>query len=219
MGADPVAAEEGGPLRERPDDELLAAAGSDESAFVEFYDRHVDRVIGFGVRRLRDPEEVADLVAAVFLAVLRSADGFDPRRGTARAWLYGIAAKVVAEDRRRSAREAGARARLSGRRLLEPDDYAELESRLDAAAGAQRLHAAMAGLPPGDRAVLELVALDQLTVTEAAAALGIRPVAARARLARARRRLRSQLAELGPAPSDGAEGAHHPPSASKEVSA
>jgi RNA polymerase sigma factor (sigma-70 family) len=187
-------------LRRRPDEtlsdeELLAAATADKAAFLEFYDRHVEQVVAFGVRRLGDPDQVADLVAEVFLAVLRSAGSYDPRRGTARAWLYGIAANVVAGGRRRAAREAGAYAQLSGRRLLEPDDYAELDSRLDAASAARRLSEAIARVPRADRAVLELVALDQLTVTEAAAVLGIRPVAARARLARARRRLRADLAD------------------------
>lgn len=191
------------PLRRPPDggsdEELLAAATTDKAAFLEFYDRHVEQVIAFGVRRLGDSDQVADLVAEVFLAVLRSAGSYDPRRGTARAWLYGIAANVVAGGRRRAAKEAGAYAQLSGRRLLEPDDYAELDSRLDAASAARRLSEAMARVPRADRAVLELVALDQLTVTEAAAALGIRPGAARSRLARARRRLRADLTDPDPA--------------------
>lgn len=191
------------PLRRPPDggsdEELLAAATTDKAAFLEFYDRHVEQVIAFGVRRLGDSDQVADLVAEVFLAVLRSAGSYDPRRGTARAWLYGIAANVVAGGRRRAAKEAGAYAQLSGRRLLEPDDYAELDSRLDAASAARRLSEAMARVPRADRVVLELVALDQLTVTEAAAALGIRPGAARSRLARARRRLRADLTDPDPA--------------------
>jgi RNA polymerase sigma factor (sigma-70 family) len=194
---------EGMPLRRPPDEgsdeELLAAATTDKAAFLEFYDRHVEQVIAFGVRRLGDSDQVADLVAEVFLAVLRSAGSYDPRRGTARAWLYGIAANVVAGGRRRAAKEAGAYAQLSGRRLLEPDDYAELDSRLDAASAARRLSEAMARVPRADRVVLELVALDQLTVTEAAAALGIRPGAARSRLARARRRLRADLTDPDPA--------------------
>lgn len=191
------------PLRRPPhegsDEELLATATTDKAAFLEFYDRHVEQVIAFGVRRLGDSDQVADLVAEVFLAVLRSAGSYDPRRGTARAWLYGIAANVVAGGRRRAAKEAGAYAQLSGRRLLEPDDYAELDSRLDAASAARRLSEAMARVPRADRVVLELVALDQLTVTEAAAALGIRPGAARSRLARARRRLRADLTDPDPA--------------------
>ena len=48
-------------------------------------------------------------------------------------------------------------------------------------------------LPEAERAVLELVAIDELTVAEAAAAAGVRPVAARVRLHRARRKLRAEL--------------------------
>jgi len=49
-------------------------------------------------------------------------------------------------------------------------------------------------LSAGERAVLELVALDGLTVGEAARALGIGSVAARVRLHRARRLLKGTLA-------------------------
>ncbi|MFD8528906.1 RNA polymerase sigma factor [Streptosporangium canum] len=45
-------------------------------------------------------------------------------------------------------------------------------------------------MPEGERAVLELVVIDQLTVTEAAMALGIRSGTAKVRLHRARRTLR-----------------------------
>ena len=57
-----------------------------------------------------------------------------------------------------------------------------------------QLYAAMDVLSDGERAVLELVALDELPIAEAAAALDIGPVAARVRLHRARRRLERQLA-------------------------
>jgi RNA polymerase sigma-70 factor (ECF subfamily) len=50
----------------------------------------------------------------------------------------------------------------------------------------------------GDRKVLELVAYEQLSPTEAASALGMSPNAARLRLARARRRLRELLASADP---------------------
>jgi DNA-directed RNA polymerase specialized sigma24 family protein len=48
----------------------------------------------------------------------------------------------------------------------------------------------------GERAVLELVALDELSVTQAAAVLGLRPVTARVRLHRARGALRRQLFDV-----------------------
>jgi RNA polymerase sigma-70 factor (ECF subfamily) len=68
-----------------------------------------------------------------------------------------------------------------------------MDARIDAAAQSRRLFAAMDRLPEGERAVLELVALDELTVVEAAAAVGVRPVTARVRLHRARGKLRAEL--------------------------
>ena len=50
----------------------------------------------------------------------------------------------------------------------------------------------------GDRKVLELVAYEQLSPSEAAVALGISPNAARLRLARARKRLRERLLPAEP---------------------
>ena len=78
------------------DEELLAAIASGPGAFAEFYRRHVSRVTGMGVRRFDNPEDVADFVATVFLEVLGSAGGFDPRRGRAVAWLHGVGTNVAA---------------------------------------------------------------------------------------------------------------------------
>jgi RNA polymerase sigma factor (sigma-70 family) len=183
-------------LDHRTDEELLALLPTQQEAFSEFYRRHAQRVLGFAARRLGDPEEVADAVAMVFVTVVEAAAGFRPERGRAVSWLYGVAANVIAGQRRASAREARALHRLRGRALIEPDDYADLERAVDAAAAARRLYQAMDGLPTGERAVLELIALDQLTVREAASTLGIRPGTARVRLARARRRLRDRLGDL-----------------------
>jgi DNA-directed RNA polymerase specialized sigma24 family protein len=55
----------------------------------------------------------------------------------------------------------------------------------------RELHAGLQALPEGERAVLELVAVDGLSVAEAAAALNIRQVTARVRLHRARQNLGS----------------------------
>ena len=49
---------------------------ADPAAFEAFYRRHVDRVIGFAARRLRDPADVADVVASTFVnALTRSCNG------------------------------------------------------------------------------------------------------------------------------------------------
>ena len=173
------------------------AAARDPQLFEEFYRRHVDAMTSFVARRVADPHTVADLTAEIFLAVLDSAHTYRPSRGSERAWLYGIARNVVAGERRRVARESDRDRRISGRRLLEPDDIARLEDKLDAESPGRRALAALERLPAGERAVLELVAVDELTVGEAATALGISQVAARVRLHRARKSLREQAESPG----------------------
>ncbi|MFD5696956.1 RNA polymerase sigma factor [Streptomyces lasiicapitis] len=162
----------------------------DPLVFEEFYRRHVDAVTRFVARRVSDPHTVADLTADVFLAVVDSADGYRPGLGSEAAWLFGIGRNVVHAEYRRSSRQAGLGARIAGRRLLDDDDIARLEEKLDAEQGGRRALELLANLPESERAVLELVAVDQLTVSEAAAALGTTQVAARVRLHRARRKLR-----------------------------
>jgi RNA polymerase sigma-70 factor (ECF subfamily) len=125
----------------------------------------------------------------VFFAVIAAADSYRPDRGSPVAWLFGIARNQIAGDARRRAREVVQRQRLAGRRLLDDDDIGRLEERIDAGRAARELYRRLQRLPEADRAVLELVAVDGLSVTEAAAALDIRPGAARARLFRARRAL------------------------------
>lgn len=171
--------------------------GADPELFEVFYREHVEDLQRFVARRVGDRARAADLTAEIFLAAIESAPRYRPRRGTPKAWLYGIARVVVANDRRRQGRERAREERFRGSALLDSDDAERMDARIDAAAQARRLYAAMDRLPAGERAVLELVALDELTVAEAAAAAGVRPVAARVRLHRARRKLRAELESAG----------------------
>jgi RNA polymerase sigma factor (sigma-70 family) len=185
-------------MKEASDEELLAAIAAGPGAFPEFYVRHVAKVTGMGVRRFDNAEDVADFVASVFLEVLSSAGGFDPRRGGAVAWLYGLASNVAGDMYRKRARAARAEQQLAGRAFLDADDCARVEERIDAAARLRRTYEAMQVLPEKDRRLLSLVALDGLSTSEAARALSISPVAARVRLTRARSRLRAALAASDP---------------------
>jgi RNA polymerase sigma factor (sigma-70 family) len=179
----------------RPDE--LPRIAHDPATFEAFYREHFDAVLRFVVRRVADPHLAADLTAEVFLAAIDAAPSYRSGRGVPRAWLFGIARNLVAGELRRAARERRAHGQIQGRRLLEPDDIARLQERIDAAARSRELYAALAGLPDGERAVFELTALDGLTPGQAAAVLGIRPVTARVRLHRARGTLRDQLFDDG----------------------
>ena len=186
---------------EPTDEELLRTARSDPRAFEELYRRHVGKVVSFAARRCATPSEVPDLVGAVWLEVIASAETFDPRRGRAVPWLLGIAANLSASEARRRAREREAAGRLGGQKVLDEEDHARLEQAIDAAAVGSHLRDALAMLPQGQRSLVELLALDGLTLREAAEALGILPTAARMRLTRARRQLRGLLSARSIEPS------------------
>jgi RNA polymerase sigma-70 factor (ECF subfamily) len=177
----------------KPDE--LARIAHDPEAFEAFYRAHVEGVQRFVARRVADPYLAADLTADVFLAAIDAAAGYRRERGSPAGWLFGVARIVVAAEYRRSARESRANGRVEGRRLLGNDDIERMQERIDAASSSRALFAAVAQLPDGERAVLELVALDDLSVTEAAAVLGLRPVTARVRLHRARGNVRRQLSD------------------------
>ncbi len=185
--------------------EQLRRIGTDPDIFEAFYREHVDGLQSFIVRRVADRARAADLTAEIFLAAIESVDRYRPGAGTPRAWLYGIARVVVAGDARRRAAERRREERWRGSSLLDAEDAARIDARIDAAARARELYAAMERLPEGERAVLELVALDDLSVAEAAAAAGVRPATARVRLFRARRKLRAELesSDRPPRPKEG----------------
>ncbi|MGA4538559.1 RNA polymerase sigma factor [Uniformispora flossi] len=174
----------------------LLHIGRDPAAFEAFYREHFEAVTRFMARRVDDPHTVADLTAETFLAVIDSAHTYRSDKGTEVAWLFGIARHVVQNERRRAARELHAVRRSAHRRELDGEDLARLEERIDAESAARRAGAALAMLPDGQRALLELMTVDSLSVPEAATALGITTVTARVRLHRARR----ALAAFVPAP-------------------
>lgn len=184
--------------RELADQLLLARSRSDPEAFAELYRRHVDRVVGFAAKRVASPGDVADVVAATFVTALESARSYDPRRGEPLPWLLGIAARLIANQQRRRARESFAYARLEARSLLDGDDIERLEARIDAAAGAGAVRDAIARLPAAQREALLLVGDEGLSPAEAAKVLGVPGATFRVRLARARRGIRTALQQ----PSD-----------------
>ncbi|MFI6814569.1 RNA polymerase sigma factor [Nonomuraea sp. NPDC050328] len=158
--------------------------------FGELYDRHFEEIHRYLAARLGG-EAADDLAAETFLVAFRKRSSFDAGRGTARAWLYGIATKLVAQHRRSEAR----RLRAFQRAPRDGPDTGHEERVIDrVAAGAQgRLAAELAGLAKGDRDVLLLVAVAELSYEEVAEALGIPYGTVGSRLNRVRRKLRAAL--------------------------
>src|SRR3954447_14409099 len=141
--------------------------------FERIYEEHREAVRAY-VRR-RAPEVVVDdVVADVFVVCLRRIDDV-PR--SALPWLYGVARKTLANERRRR-HDVPLDVEIS----YEPEPV-----------GDSQLAAALSALAEADREILRLVAWEGLALRDAARVLECSPVAARVRYHRAKTRLRVRL--------------------------
>jgi RNA polymerase sigma-70 factor, ECF subfamily len=168
------------------DAELLIQSRTSAEAFGVIYERHARAVHRFLVRRVGQ-QPADDLLGDVFVAAVEARlRATIHTSGSALPWLYGIAKNVIRTHLRSRSSPTG----ISDT----PDlDWAAVDARLDAESQRGQLRDALDCLAPGEREVLLLVTWEQLTVSEAAEALGISPVAARSRLHRARARASSSL--------------------------
>ncbi|HEY3558650.1 MAG TPA: RNA polymerase sigma factor [Kribbella sp.] len=171
----------------RSDEEQLRLSQDAASAFEPLVERLAPAIHAYLARRA--PHEADELLAEVWLAAFSSRATFDPARGSARAWFFGVARHALLAHYRRAARDAAP----DGTGQTEVD-WAAVDARLDAAAVRPALQEALASLPPVERELLLLVGWEQLTPSEAAAVVGIPAGTARSRLHRARERMRERLA-------------------------
>lgn len=167
------------------DTRLLVAAQADAEEFGEFYRRNSSRVLGFFYRRTLCPQTSAELTAETFAQSLASLKRFDPRAGSARAWLFGIAGNLYRQWLRKGVVADRARRRLRiSTPLLTEDDLDRIEHLVDMAKLHRSLRLALADLSPAVRdAVLMRVALD-LPYEDVALSLQCSVGAARVRVAR-----------------------------------
>jgi RNA polymerase sigma-70 factor (ECF subfamily) len=96
---------------------------------------------------------VADLTADTFVQAITSFATFDPRKGTPRAWVFGIARRIYATHCQAHSQQRSRVERLAGRRELAPDEVGDLIDRIDAERAGRALVSGLAMLPVTDRAV------------------------------------------------------------------
>lgn len=178
----------------------VAAIGRDPDAMEAFYREHIEAVQRFVARRVGSPEDAADLTAEVFLAAIRASHTYRGDAAAPLGWLYGIARRIVASHHRSSDRAKRTVARIDARELLDEDATDRIVARIDSQRAAREVYQSLLALPERQRSVVELVAVDGLSLTEAAAALGISPGNARVLYHRARRRLALALPHPLPDP-------------------
>jgi RNA polymerase sigma factor (sigma-70 family) len=158
-----------------------------EDRFEGLFRDNYTAVRGYAMRRV--PAELAqDAVAETFLVAWRRLDDVP---GDALPWLYGVARRVMANQRRSAERGLALERRLAGEAAVpRSDDPGET------AGEAEAVRVALGRLSGRDREALMLVAWEGLSGARAARAAGCSRGAFAVRLHRARARLAAELATL-----------------------
>jgi RNA polymerase sigma-70 factor, ECF subfamily len=173
-------------------DELLleSAKGGDQAAFLELYERHRNAVFRFAYRLLGSFETAEDITHDCFLSLIRRPGGFEPSRGGLRTYLYAAARNLSLKHFRSSSRE-DALEELSVEPPM-PLRQQPLHRLLDEELS-ERVKEAVVSLPPLQREALVLFEYEGLALSEIAEVVGSDVGAVKARLHRARERLRNTL--------------------------
>lgn len=135
--------------------------------FDELYRSSRDDVYAYAAGMLRDRMAAEDVTAAAFERAYRKRARFDPRRGSARSWLFGIARNAALDE-----------LRVRGRQAMLAADPADLES-LAAPQHVERserrlaILAALATLDPRERELVALKFFAGLSNAEIAGVLGM----------------------------------------------
>lgn len=158
-------------------------------------------LLGYLTRRTSTPADAADVLSNVFVVIWNKRKHLPQTATDARMWGFGIARNAMRDYRRQGVRQSALADALRGH-LIEKLTLDRGTDPLEIAERTERnadVRSAVARLAKADRELIMLVHWDDLTLTEAATLLGLKPSTARTRYARARQRLAAQLAD------------HHPP--------
>jgi RNA polymerase sigma-70 factor, ECF subfamily len=159
-------------LRSTGVDQTLAAPAREapseaDLAFEELYRSSRDDVYAYAAGLLRDRFSAEEVTATAFERAFRKRHRFDPSRGSARAWLFGIARNAALDELRRRRRQTALAA--------DPADVSAARQEEVAGHGERRavVLAALAGLEPRERELVALKFFAGLTNAEIAVVLRI----------------------------------------------
>lgn len=163
----------------------------DAEAFAGLFDMHHSRVYGRALRLLGDRTDAEDVTAAAFLELWRRRSVVRVVDGSVLPWLLVTTTNLTRNSQRGTRRYRRLLASLPREAPTAHGADVALE---EAALADGELAIALRGLPARDAHLVTLVALEDLTIADAAAVLGMTASAAKSRLHRSRARLREALA-------------------------
>lgn len=168
----------------------IARAKRTPTAFAPLYERYVDAVYTYCIRRVDDPEDAADLTAQVFTRALAALPRYREDAGSFRSWLFSIAHNTVVDSYRTRREHASIEADDLGHTLAHPAPGPERIALQRDLHGA--FQAAMTVLTDAQREVVGM-RLAGLTGPEIASATGMKLAAVKSTQFRAYTRLRDLL--------------------------
>jgi RNA polymerase sigma-70 factor (ECF subfamily) len=175
-------------MSESTDDDVITASHDAPALFAEIFSRHWSPIRAYLARRVgRDHGE--ELAAEVFVRAFDRRASYRAGTGDARPWLYGIAANLIREHRRRERRHLQALGRV-------PLVSAHADAHEPAPDG--RLLGELARMPLGTREAVALLVWGDLSYEQIAQALSIPIGTVRSRIARARQRLAATVPDVQP---------------------
>ncbi|MFD2418335.1 RNA polymerase sigma factor [Amycolatopsis pigmentata] len=172
------------------------AAGGDRAAYGELYRRHAEAVWNYAYRLTGSWTSAEDLTSSTFLTAWQKLSELMLVNSSARPWLFAVVSNLARHEYRRLGRFS----RLLTRIPLNDTVRDHADDVVDAADAEGRLRVvldAVSQLPKGERRAVELCLLGELSTAEAAEVLRIAEVSVRARISRARGKLRVLLRDAG----------------------
>ncbi|ONI84555.1 RNA polymerase subunit sigma-70 [Saccharothrix sp. ALI-22-I] len=173
----------------------IAADGPEaHAAFTELFQRHAEAVWNYAYRLTASWAQADDLLSTAFLNAWRTRGRAVLTRDSARPWLFTVTARLARDERRTGARLAALRQRLS--RTTPERDHADVVADGDfAERRLRRVVQAVDRLPRSEREIVRLCLLGEVSTADAARLIGIAEASVRARMSRARARLRVLIKE------------------------
>jgi RNA polymerase sigma factor (sigma-70 family) len=172
------------------DAQLLEQSVDDVALFGQLYDRHVQSVLAYFVRRTGCGQTAADLTSETFASAFTSRHRFSDIGAPAEAWLFRIAQRQLGRFQRRERVATRARRRLGVQRLeLDAVEIERVEHIVDEALLHAEVAAAVAQLPASLSEAVNLRIGEGLSYEEVSRRLGCSPGAARVRVSRGLTRL------------------------------
>lgn len=172
---------------------LLAAVGRDRdvAAFEVLFRYYAPRVRSYMARLARDRHAAEELMQETMVVVWNKAGQFDPERGNVSTWIFTIARNLRVDAYRKTRRPDFD----PNDPAFVPDDSPPADFEVQERQEADRLHGAMAGLPPEQRELLKRSFFDEIPHSAIAADLGIPLGTVKSRIRLAFAKLRAVLEE------------------------